>query len=227
MPPGSYVVLSVTDTGSGMTPEIRSHIFEPFFTTKVTGKGTGLGLATVYGIVKQSGGYIWVYSEPEQGATFKMYLPRVDALPEPPRPAVAPAADCRGAETLLVVEDEEGVRTLVRDYLQMNGYTVLEADRGDEALRIACEHSGEISLMITDVIMPGMNGRELAERMLILRPAMKVLYMSGYAETAVYRNGTLAPGAPFLQKPFGPPDLGQKVRDVLDPKREPSLTRSV
>jgi len=220
MPPGSYVVLSVTDTGSGMTPEVRDHIFEPFFTTKETGKGTGLGLATVYGIVKQSGGYIWVYSELGQGTTFKVYLPRVDASPEPAQPAAAPATNCLGSETLLVVEDEEGVRVLVRDFLQMSGYTVLEAGRGEEALRIACEHAGEISLMITDVIMPGMNGRELAERMAVLRPDMKVLYMSGYAETAVYRKGILDPGAPFLQKPFGPPDLGRKVRDVLGEERE-------
>jgi len=220
MPPGSYVVLSVTDTGSGMTPEVRDHIFEPFFTTKETGKGTGLGLATVYGIVKQSGGYIWVYSELGQGTTFKVYLPRVDAWPEPAQPAAAPATNCRGSETLLVVEDEEGVRVLVRDFLQTSGYTVLEAARGEEALRIAGEHAGEISLMITDVIMPGMNGRELAERMAVLRPEMKVLYMSGYAETAVYRKGILDPGAPFLQKPFGPPDLGRKVRDVLGEERE-------
>ena len=227
MPPGSYVVLSVSDTGSGMSSETRSHIFEPFFTTKEKGKGTGLGLATVYGIVKQSGGYIWVYSEPDLGATFKLYLPRLDAQPERLPPPAAPAANCQGSETLLVVEDEDGVRLLVRDYLRMKGYTVLEAGHGEEALRIAGEHSGEISLMITDVIMPGMNGRQLAERMAILRPAMKVLYMSGYAETAVYRKGVLEPGAPFLQKPFGPPDLGRKVRDVLGPERESSLTRSV
>ena len=220
MPPGPYVVLSITDTGSGMTPEIRAHIFEPFFTTKETGKGTGLGLATVYGIVKQSGGYIWVYSKPGEGTTFKVYLPRVDALPERMQTATAPAVNCRGSETLLVVEDEEGVRVLVRDYLQMSGYTVLEAGRGEEALRIACEHAGQISLMITDVIMPGMNGRELAERMVLLRPDMKVLYMSGSAETAVYRKGILEPGAPFLQKPFGPPDLGRKVRDVLGTEPE-------
>jgi PAS domain S-box-containing protein len=228
MAPGPYVLLSVSDTGSGMTPEVRAHIFEPFFTTKEKNKGTGLGLATVYGIVKQSGGYIWVYSELERGATFKVYLPRVDALPERSQPAAAaPAANCRGSETLLVVEDEEGVRILVRDYLRMNGYTVLEAGHGEEALRIAGEHSGAISLMITDVIMPGMNGRELAERMAILRPGMKVLYISGYAETAVYRKGVLEPGAPFLQKPFGPPDLGRKVRDVLGRAREASLTPSV
>ena len=227
MPPGSYVVLSVSDTGSGMSSETRSHIFEPFFTTKEKGKGTGLGLATVYGIVKQSGGYIWVYSEPDLGATFKLYLPRLDAQPERLPPPAAPAANCQGSETLLVVEDEDGVRLLVRDYLRMKGYTVLEAGHGEEALRIAGEHSGEISLMITDVIMPGMNGRQLAERMATLRPAMKVLYMSGYAETAVYRKGVLEPGCPFLQKPFGPPDLGRKVRDVLGPERESSLTRSV
>jgi two-component system cell cycle sensor histidine kinase/response regulator CckA len=227
MPPGPYVLLSVADTGSGMTPEVRAHIFEPFFTTKETGKGTGLGLATVYGIVKQSGGYIWAYSEPGQGASFKVYLPLVHAVPERLQPAPAPAANCHGSETLLVVEDEEGVRTLVRDYLRMNGYTVLEAGHGEDALRIACEYPGEISLMITDVIMPGMNGRELAERMTILRPGMKVLYMSGYAETTVYRKGVLEPGAPFLQKPFGPPDLGRKVRDVLGTERQPSLIRNV
>ena len=224
MPPGPYVLLSVSDTGCGMTPEVRTHIFEPFFTTKEQGKGTGLGLATVYGIVKQSGGYIWAYSEPGHGATFKVYLPRVDARPERLLPVATPPATCRGSETLLVVEDEEGVRTLVRDYLQMNGYTVLEARNGEEALRIACQHAGEISLMITDVIMPGMNGGELAERMTVLRPDVKVLYMSGYAETTVYRKGVLEQGAPFLQKPFAPPDLGRKVRDILGPKSEPSLT---
>ena len=222
MPPGPYVLLSVSDTGSGMTAEVRTHIFEPFFTTKEQGKGTGLGLATVYGIVKQSGGYIWAYSEAGRGATFKVYLPRVDALPELVPPAAPVSASCRGSETLLVVEDEEGVRTLVRDYLHMNGYSVLEARNGEDALRIACEHAGEIALMITDVIMPGMNGGELAERMTILRPQMKVLYMSGYAETTVYRKGVLEPGAPFLQKPFGPPELGRKVREVLEPVHRPA-----
>lgn len=141
------------------------------------------------------------------------------AQPDRPQPELAPATSCVGSETLLVVEDEEGVRVLVRDYLQMNGYTVLEARHGEDALRIVCEHPGEISLMITDVIMPGMNGGELAERMAILRPAMKVLYMSGYAETTVYRKGVLEPGAFFLQKPFGPPELGRKVRDVLATER--------
>ena len=145
------------------------------------------------------------------GATFKIYLPRVDAQPERLQPAAGAGRKLPGSETLLVVEDEEGVRVLVRDYLRMNGYTVLEAGHGEEALRIAGEHSGEISLMITDVIMPGMNGRELAERMAILRPAMKVLYMSGYAETAVYRKGVLQPGAPSCRNPSVPPDLGRKV----------------
>ena len=219
MPAGPYVLLSVSDTGSGMTADVRTHIFEPFFTTKEKGKGTGLGLATVYGIIKQSGGYIWAYSEPGHGATFRIYLPPVHAQPDRPQPELAPATSCAGSETLLVVEDEEGVRVLVRDYLQMNGYTVLEARHGEDALRIVCEHPGEISLMITDVIMPGMNGGELAERMAILRPAMKVLYMSGYAETTVYRKGVLEPGAFFLQKPFGPPELGRKVRDVLATER--------
>jgi PAS domain S-box-containing protein len=220
MPPGPYVVLSVADTGSGMTPETCSHIFEPFYTTKEKGRGTGLGLATVYGIVKQSGGYIWVDSRLNQGTAFSIYLPRVEALPEPPQPVAAPAGDFQGSETLLVVEDEEGVRVLVRDFLRMNGYTVLEAPHGEEALRVAGQHAGNISLMITDVIMPGMNGRELAERMAVLRPAMKVLYISGYAESTVYRKGVLEPGAQFLQKPFGPPDLGRKVRDVLGTQRE-------
>ena len=220
MPPGPYVVLSVADTGSGMTPETCSHIFEPFYTTKEKGRGTGLGLATVYGIVKQSGGYIWVDSRLNQGTAFSIYLPRVEALPEPGQPVAAPAGNFQGSETLLVVEDEEGVRVLVRDFLRMNGYTVLEAPHGEEALRVAGQHAGNISLMITDVIMPGMNGRELAERMAVLRPAMKVLYISGYAESTVYRKGVLEPGAQFLQKPFGPPDLGRKVRDVLGTQRE-------
>ena len=144
--------------------------------------------------------------------------PQVDAPPERLPPAAPPAANCHGSETLLVVEDEEGVRFLVCDCLRMNGYTVLEAGHGEEALRIAGEHAGEISLMLTDVTMPGMNGRELAERMAALRPGMKVLYMSGCAETVVCRKGVLEPGAPFLQKPFGPPDLGRKVRDVLGPE---------
>ena len=221
MPPGPYVLLSVSDSGTGMSPEVRTHIFEPFYTTKEKGKGTGLGLATVYGIIKQSGGYIWAHSEPGQGARFNIYLPPVQAQPDRSQPEAAPAASCAGSETLLVVEDEEGVRTLVRDYLRMNGYTVLEACHGEDALRIACEYPAEIALMITDVIMPGMNGGELAERVTIIRPAMKVLYMSGYAETTVYRKGVLEPGAFFLQKPFGPPELGRKVREVLGAEQQP------
>jgi two-component system cell cycle sensor histidine kinase/response regulator CckA len=213
--PGPYVMLSVSDNGTGMTAETQSHIFEPFFTTKDQGKGTGLGLSTVYGIVKQSEGYIWVYSEPGWGTTFKIYLPRIvdnaDA-PEPPRPIARP----RGSETVLLVEDEDGVRDLTREILTMNGYTVIAARHGAEALDVCQRHAGQIELILTDVVMPQMSGHELLERIRPLRPSLKVLYMSGYTDKAVVRHGMLAGEIAFLQKPFTPDALARKVREVLD-----------
>lgn len=213
--PGHYVMLSVSDTGCGMDAKTRTHIFEPFFTTKEKGKGTGLGLAMVYGIVKQSGGYIWVYTEPSQGATFKIYLPRV----EEPAETVAALSDCaqlpRGSETILLVEDEDAVRSLVRGILESEGYSVLEASRPGEALLICQKHEGSIHLMVTDVIMPEMSGRALAKRLEPEFPNMKVLYVSGYTDEAIVRHGVLEPGTMFLQKPFTPDSLARKVRQVL------------
>ncbi|HEY6158645.1 MAG TPA: response regulator [Gemmatimonadales bacterium] len=215
-PPGSYVLLAVSDTGTGMDPETKGRIFEPFFTTKEKGKGTGLGLATVYGVVKQSGGYIWVYSEPGQGTAFKIYLPRVREAPGPARPGPAPAAPLRGSETLLLVEDDEMVRHLVSRMLKSRGYTVLAASDGTHALRQLESHRGAIDLLITDVVMPGMSGREVAQRVAALQPQAKVLYLSGYTDDAIVRHGMLEPGIAFLQKPFSADVLARKVREVLD-----------
>ncbi|MGH9432301.1 MAG: PAS domain S-box protein, partial [Terriglobia bacterium] len=214
--PGEYVVLAVTDQGCGMDAETQSHIFEPFFTTKEQGKGTGLGLATVYGIVKQSGGFIWVYSEPGQGSTFKVYLPAVrDAAPagRSMAPELRPAG---GHETVLLVEDEDALRFMVREVLSAAGYNVLEATEGDEALKIARRHELPIDLMLTDVVMPRMNGHELAEKLECLHPETRVLFMSGYTGSAIVQHGILSSDELFIQKPFTPSSLMKKVRGILD-----------
>jgi CheY-like chemotaxis protein len=213
---GRYVMLAVSDTGHGMDAETQSHIFEPFFTTKEAGKGTGLGLATVYGIVKQSGGYVWVYSEPGEGTALKIYLPRVEeaGAAEGERQQIAAASG--GNETILVAEDQDAVRVLVCEVLKSKGYEVLEASQGEDALRIAREHEGPIHLLVTDVVMPGMSGRELARNLAVLRPEMKVLYMSGYTGNAIVHHGVLEEGLTFIQKPFSPDALARKVRAVLD-----------
>lgn len=214
--PGRYVQLSISDTGCGMDEEVQKHIFEPFFTTKEHGKGTGLGLATVYGIVKQSDGYIWVYSEKGNGTTFKIYLPRVDAPVVVTGEGQTERKSVRGSETVLVVEDETSLRKLVCGVLKSNGYRVLEASRGEEALRISGQHEGAVQLLLTDVVMPQMSGRHLAEQLASLRPQTKVLFMSGYTDDAIVHHGVLEPGMDFLQKPFTPESLARKVREVLD-----------
>jgi CheY-like chemotaxis protein len=208
-------MIAVTDTGMGMTDKVKSRIFEPFFTTKEVGKGTGLGLSTVYGIVKQSGGYVWVYSEVGIGSSFKVYLPRVDA-PAEVAPAIPSLPTRRGTETVLLVEDEDGVRALVRQVLHKHGYNVLEARNGGEALLLCERHQGTIDLLLTDVVLEQMGGRELAERLLKVRSDLKVLYVSGYADDAIVHHGVLKPGMAFLQKPFTTEALARKVRFVLD-----------
>ena len=213
--PGRYVLLSVRDTGMGMDEGTRKQIFEPFFTTKEPGKGTGLGLPTVYGIVKQSGGGIWVSSEPGKGSTFTIHLPRVDGVPRE-APSAHPAVPVPGTETILLVEDEPALRALTKRILHSAGYQVLEAANGLDALRLAEQHRGTVHLMITDVVMPGMNGRELAERLSRFAPRMRVLFTSGYTDDSILRLGVLDDASRFLNKPYTPSGLRRRVRDLLD-----------
>jgi PAS domain S-box-containing protein len=217
--PGPHIMLAVTDTGCGMTPETKARIFEPFFTTKEHGKGTGLGLATVYGIVKQSGGSIWVYSEPGQGTTFKIYFPRVYESPVEVTRPVARDDSAKGTETILLAEDEEGVRSLTRALLRSEGYQVLEARGPIEAISLAEQYTQPIHLLLTDVVMPKMSGKTLSNRVTALHPETKVLFMSGYTDDAIVQHGILESGVFFIQKPFTSASLAQKLREVLAAKQ--------
>jgi CheY-like chemotaxis protein/two-component sensor histidine kinase len=221
--PGRYVLLTVSDTGIGMAQETQAHIFEPFFTTKEKGKGTGLGLATVYGVVKQSDGYIEVHSELGVGTTFKIYLPRVEAAVEVEKDNSVPTASLSGQETILLVEDEDALRILTRNVLQAMGYTVLEASDGEKACEVSRKFGAEIHLLLTDVVMPGMNGPALAEQLVAQRPNTKVLYISGYTGQAV-GQGVLPAGSNFLTKPFTRDRLAQKVREALQIEKASSAT---
>ena len=216
VPPGPYVLLTVSDTGTGMDAETQAHCFEPFFTTKASGRGTGLGLATVYGVVKQSGGWIWVYSEPGQGTTFKIYLPRVQQDAEPAKPTKHQSAVPRGCETIFVVEDQEGIRELACEFLENCGYYVLAAKDGAEALELADRYKKPIDLLLTDIVMPKVNGRELSQRLTAARPRMKTLFMSGYPERATPEQEMLVDESKFLAKPFSLRSLAGKVREALD-----------
>jgi two-component system cell cycle sensor histidine kinase/response regulator CckA len=213
---GPYVMLALSDTGVGMDPATLARIFDPFFTTKRPGQGTGLGLSTVYGIVKQSGGHVEVESRPGAGTAFRVYLPATDGAAQLDRARAPVSGVAGGKETLLLVEDEAGIRGLGQVVLRDAGYNVLVASDGEEALEISMQHKEVIHLLVTDVIMPGMSGVQVANRLTALRPGLKVLYMSGYAEDAVARQGMLGPGTPFLPKPFAPKDLAIKVRELLD-----------
>jgi CheY-like chemotaxis protein len=220
--PGSYVMLAVTDSGCGMDVQTMSRVFEPFFTTKEVGKGTGLGLATVYGIVKQSGGYVSVYSEVGRGTTFRIYLPRTDAVTEPAVPTARPEMLSAGSETILLVEDAAALREMSATALRDLGYTVLEAESGMAALDRARTHPATLDLVVTDVVMPGMSGPELWKRVHEIRPEGKVLFVSGYTDDAIVRHGVLEGGTAFLPKPFSSWALARKVREVLDaPARQP------
>jgi two-component system, cell cycle sensor histidine kinase and response regulator CckA len=219
--PGEYALFAVTDTGVGMSEEVKAHVFEPFYTTKEIGKGTGLGLSAVYGIVVQSHGYIWVYSEPGRGTTFKIYLPicaqQVSTIQSPQRAAPA----LTGSGTILLVEDDGAVRKLLVEVLSSLGYRILEASSGHEALNIKGLDTQDIRLLITDVIMPGMTGRELADKLKAKAPGLVVLYISGYTENVIASRGILEPGLAFLQKPFTPSGLAQKVKELLQPHSDP------
>jgi CheY-like chemotaxis protein len=212
---GPHVLVSVSDSGTGMDEGTRQRIFEPFFTTKALGKGSGLGLSTVYGIVQQSGGTIWVSSEPGQGTTFKIYLPCVNE-PVTAEPTAASRVIAAGTETILLVEDEHALRALTRRILESAGYVVVEAANGLDALKELEAQAGRVDLLLTDVVMPGMNGRELAGRVTGQQPGTRVLYASGYTDDAILRHGVLDAGSPFISKPYTPTELKRRVREVLD-----------
>jgi len=216
---GHYVMLAVSDNGSGMDKETQEHIFEPFFTTKQVGKGTGLGLSTVYGIVKQNNGFIQVYSEPGRGSTFKVYLPMVKGDAKPKEKEQTPVEDHGGSETVLIVEDNDSLRNFAQKILHVYGYGTLVAENGEDALRVCKKHDGQIDLMITDVVMPKMGGKEAAERLQPLYPRMKVIYMSGYTDNAIVHHGVLEPGLNFLEKPFTPEGLARKVRKAIESEK--------
>jgi PAS domain S-box-containing protein len=220
--PGPYALLAVIDSGHGMTPELMGRMFEPFFTTKDRGKGTGLGLGTVHGIVKQSGGTISVYSEPGRGTTFKVYLPRLVEPVEIATSRFSPGEMPRGTETILVVEDEANLRSIASEILKDLGYSVQVAENGEDAIRVSAAHDGPIHLLVTDVIMPGMGGRDLADCLLKSRPDLKVLYISGYTDDSVIAQGVFSSQVAFLQKPIASADLAQKVRAVLDAEQLPA-----
>jgi CheY-like chemotaxis protein len=211
-------MLAVSDTGAGMSPETQAHIFEPFFTTKEQGKGTGLGLATVYGIVKQSEGSIWLYSELGHGTVFKVYFPVVTESTAEKEPAKVVRDSASGTETVLVVEDEEGVRSLVHLALSAAGYHVLESKDAESAVALCASHSGPIHLLLTDVVMPQMTGPAVAAKVIALRPDIKILYMSGYTDDAIVHHGVFSNKVPFIQKPFSPLALRKKVREALGGK---------
>jgi CheY-like chemotaxis protein len=216
LPPGEYVTLSITDTGIGMDEATQSHMFEPFFTTKNPGRGTGLGLATAYGIIRQSGGAIQILSQLGKGTTARIYLPPARSKAPATAERSAQAGPMTGAETILLVEDEARVRKLIVDVLTSRGYRVLEATRGEEALRLSKQHDGAIDLMVVDVVMPEISGPELVRQIAPIRPGTNVLYISGYTDEAIVHHGIPESGAAFLQKPFLPDALARKVREVLD-----------
>jgi len=213
--PGLYVMMAVKDTGIGIDKEIQQRIFEPFYTTKGINKGTGLGLSTVYGIIKQNQGFIWVYSEPGHGSTFKIYLPKNEKTEWIKGKGRTPIEKLSGSETILIVEDDDRLRKLLRITLEKYGYKVLDAGNGEEAIEICNSYDGIIQLMITDVVMPKMNGKEAVDRIQPLYPKMKVIFMSGYTDDAISHHGVLEPGLNFIEKPFKHEQLALKIREVL------------
>jgi PAS domain S-box-containing protein len=217
--PGPYVLVAVTDSGEGMDDATKGRLFEPFFTTKAIGKGTGLGLAMVYGFLKQSGGHVQVYSERGRGTTFKLYLPQAPGDPLPAEVALGTASVAGGTETVLLVEDESTVRALAKHVLESHGYAVLDATDGEHALEVVAGHRGVIELLVTDLVMPRLGGRQLAQALMRERPGLRVLFMSGYTDEAVLRNGHLPSGEAFLHKPFSPTTLARRVRALLDERR--------